>query len=100
MMKKDDLIKRGLMAAALAIIVSPALAFLPMMQGNDIAARDMRIEDRHTGRQVDVKMLGDVMGNIALGDHVTIWGQSQGGLILMEAAYNYTTHSDIRIKKK
>ncbi len=99
MMKKDDLVKRGIAAAALALFISPALAFLPLMQGNDIAARDIRIEDRFTGRMVDVKMLGDPMGNIAIGDALAVWGQVQGGLLLMEVAYNYATETEIRLKK-
>ncbi len=99
MMKKDDLVKRGIAAAALALFISPALAFLPFMHGNEIAARDLRIEDYQTGRQMDVKMLGDVMGNINQGDAIAVWGEQHGGLLIMHAAYNYDTDSEIRIKK-
>jgi hypothetical protein len=99
--KKDDLLKRGLTAAALALIISPALAFLPFIQGNDLAARDMRVEDRQRpGRQVAVQILGDMLGSITLGDAIAIWGQvQQGGLVIMQSAYNYTTDSEVRLKK-
>lgn len=99
MMKKDDLIQRGVAAAALAIFISPVLAFLPLMQGNDLAARDLRIEDRLSGRMVDVKVLGDVMGNINQSDAVAVWGEIQGGLYLMRAAYNYATDTTISVRK-
>jgi hypothetical protein len=93
-------LKRGIAAAALAIFISPAVAFLPMMQGNDIAARDLRIEDHQSGNMVDVKILGDMMGNINQGDAVAVWGKFQGGLLIMEAAFNYATQTEIRISKK
>lgn len=99
MMKKDDLVKRGMMAAALAIFVTPALAFLPLMQGNEIAAQDLRVEDYQSGRMVDIKVIGDMMGNINMGDPVAVWGIDKGGLIIMQAAYNYATNSNIGIKK-
>lgn len=98
-MKKDDLIKRGVIAAALALLVSPALSFLPFMHGSDIPVRDIRIEDHRTGQLADVKILGDVMGNINLGDAIAAWGKNHDGLFIMEAAYNYATNTNIRIKK-
>lgn len=99
MMKKDDLVKRGMIAAALAIFVTPALVFLPLMQGNEIAAQDLRVEDFHTSRMVDIKIIGDMMGNINMGDPVAVWGIDKGGLVIMQAAYNYATNSNIGIKK-
>ena len=99
MMKKDDLMKRGIAAAALALFISPALAFVPFMHGTDIAARDVRIEDHFTGRMVDIKMLGDAMGNIAIGDALSVWGQVQGGLLLMEVGFNYATETEIHLKR-
>lgn len=99
-MKKDDLLKRGMAAAALAIFISPAVAFIPLMQGNEIAARDLRVDDHHLGHQVDVKILGDIMGNITHGDAIAIWGKQQGGLLIMESAFNYATQTEIRISRK
>jgi hypothetical protein len=98
-MKKDDLVKRGVIAAALALLISPALSFLPFMQGSDIPVRDVRIEDYSTGQMADVKILGDIMGNINLGDAIAVWGKNHEGLFIMEAAYNYVTNTYIRIKK-
>jgi hypothetical protein len=99
-MKKDDLLKRGIAAAALAIFISPVVAFIPMMQGNEISARDLRIEDRISGHMVDIKILGDMFGNINTGDCVAVWGQVKGGLLLMEVAFNYATESEIRMVKR
>ena len=100
-MKKDDLLARGLTAAALALIISPALAFLPFIHGNDISARDLRIEDRNAPRRlINVQVLGDMIGGIAQGDAVAVWGQvQQESLILMHSAYNYTTSAEIKIRK-
>jgi hypothetical protein len=99
-MKKDDLLKRGIAAAALAIFISPVVAFIPMMQGNEISARDLRIEDHISGHMVDIKILGDMYGNINTGDCVAVWGQVKGGLLLMEVAFNYATESEIRMVKR
>jgi hypothetical protein len=98
-MKKDDLLKRGIAAAALGLLISPALVFLPFMQGTEINVRDLRIEDHLSGRQIDVLMRGDVMGSINLSDAIAIWGPVQGGVLLMEAAYNYNTDTSIQVKK-
>ena len=100
-MNKDDLLARGLTAAALALIISPALAFLPFIHGNDISARDLRIEDRNAPRRlINVQVLGDMIGGIAQGDAVAVWGQvQQESLILMHSAYNYTTSAEIKIRK-
>lgn len=100
MQKKDDLIKRGFAAAALGLLISPALVFLPFIQGNEIPARDVRIEDYRSNRVVDVKILGEVMGSINLGDRLAVWGEVRGGLILMHAAYNYETDTNIQVTKK
>lgn len=98
-MKKNDLVKRGLMAAALAVLVTPALAFLPFIQGSDVGAQDFRLEDHINGNTVDVKMLGDVMGSINQGDPVAVWGMAQHGVIVMRVAYNYVTNSYVSVKK-
>lgn len=100
MQKKDDLVKRGFAAAALGLFISPALVFLPFIQGNEIPARDVRIEDHRSNRVVDVKILGEVMGSINLGDRLAVWGEVRGGLILMHAAYNYETDTNIQVKQK
>lgn len=99
-MKKNDLLKRGIAAAALALLISPAVAFIPLMQGNDIAARDLRVEDHNLGHMVDVIILGDMMGTINQGDPVAIWGKVQGGLLVMDAGFNYATQTEIRLSKK
>lgn len=100
MVKKNDLIKRGIAAAALGLFISPALSFLPFIHGNDIPARDMRIEDYHSGRMVDVMIVGEMVGSINLGDAVAVWGQVQGNVLLLQAAYNYATDAQIQVKKK
>ena len=100
MVKKDDLLKKGFAAAALGLLVSPGLAFLPFIQGSDIPGRDIRIEDHRSGHLVDVKVLGEITGNINLGDAIAVWGTSKGRVLLMQAAYNYETDSSFQIKKK
>ena len=100
MMKKDDLARRGCIAAFLAIFISPTLAFLPFVQGNEIPARDLRIEDYVTGKMVDVKIIGEAMGNINLGDALAVWAKNLNGLLVMDAAYNYASDMNILIKKK
>lgn len=100
MVKKDDLVKKGFVAAALGLFISPALAFLPFIQGNEIPGRDLRIEDYRSGRLVDVKALGEITGNINLGDAVAVWGPAQGGVVLMQTAYNYETDTSFQIQKK
>lgn len=100
MVKKDDLLKKGFAAAALGLLVSPGLAFLPFIQGSDMPARDLRIEDHRSGRLVDAKALGEITGNINLGDAVAVWGPAKGGVVLVETAYNYETDTSFQIKKK
>jgi hypothetical protein len=100
MVKKDDLFKKGFAAAALGLFISPALAFLPFIQGNEIPGRDMRIEDYRSGQLVDVKALGEITGNINLGDAIAVWGPAKGGVVLMQTAYNYETDTSFQIKKK
>jgi hypothetical protein len=100
MQKKDDLVKRGFAAAALGLFISPALVFLPFIQGNEIPVRDVRVEDHRSNRVVDVKILGEMMGSVNLGDRLAVWGEVRGGLILMHAAYNYETDTNIQVKKK
>ena len=99
MVKKDDLWKKGCAAAALGFFIAPFLVFLPFLTGSDMPARDIRVEDRHTGRVVDVKVLGELMGSINLGDAVAIWGRTRKGLLTMITAYNYETGTNIRVKK-
>jgi hypothetical protein len=99
MVKKDDVWKKGCLAAALGIFISPVLVFLPFMHGNEMAARDMRVEDR-SGRMVDVLIVGELVGRIALGDTVAVWGRPQGGVLVMDYAHNYQTDTEIRLKKR
>jgi len=99
MVKKDDLWEKGCMAAAIGFFVAPFLAFLPFLSGNDMPARDLRIEDAQSGCIVDVKIIGEIMGNINLGDAIAVWGQNRQGLLLVTGAFNYETQSDIQIKK-
>jgi pSer/pThr/pTyr-binding forkhead associated (FHA) protein len=113
--KKDGMGGKVAAAVGLAIIAAP-LAWIPFamdrnevpvrfmriqdaaMDRNEVPVRFMRIQDAHTGRQVSVKMIGDPSGAIAVGDVVAVWGvQSQGDLV-MQAAYNYTTGAQIRLK--
>jgi len=98
MMRKNDLLERGCMGAMLALI-SPALIFLVFLKPNDVGVRDVRLLDAHTGFAVDVKVVGELHGNINLGDSLAIWGKEQRGQLIMQRAFNYATNSEMRVEK-
>jgi hypothetical protein len=97
-MKREDLVQRGCLAVFLGMIAAP-LAFLPFMQGSDVNVIDIRLLDAHTGVIVDIKVVGDLVGNISLGDTIAAWGNAPKGVILMRQAYNYTTGHEITVRK-
>jgi len=98
MEKKDNMGGKVAAAVGLAIIAAP-LAWIPFaMDRNEVPVRFMRIQDAHTGRQVSIKMIGDPSGAIAVGDVVAVWGVQAQGDLVMQAAYNYTTGAQIRLK--
>lgn len=89
---------RVALAGALAF-VAPRLALVPMMLPGQVAVRDMRIEDRNSHRQVAVRIKGDLVGAINIGDEVAIWARSlPGGVLEMIKAYNYTTDQEVTPK--
>jgi hypothetical protein len=96
--KRDDLMQRGCLAVFLGLIFVP-LAFLPFAQGSDVNALNIRILDAHTGKMVDVKVVGDLLGHMNLGDTVAVWGRMQKGMLVMQRAYNYTTGHKIEVRK-
>lgn len=97
-MKREDLVQRGCMAVFLGLIAAP-LALLPFMQGSDLNVLNIRVADAHTHKMVDVKVMGDLYGNISQGDTIAVWGTVQKGLFVMQRAHNYTTGHDIAVKK-
>jgi hypothetical protein len=59
----------------------------------------LRVEDFHSGREVSVVMLGYPSSMPQLGDVVAIWGRVKKGTVQMKKGYNYSTDSEIRLKK-
>lgn len=95
---ESDIGGKVALAVGLALIAAP-LAWLPFAADrNEIAVRYLRIEDLHTGRIVSVKMIGDPSGTVAVGDTLAIWGVEDGGNLFMRAAFNYTTHAEVRLR--
>jgi len=84
--------------AGILAFIAPILAFLPFVGGTQIAVRYMRVEDWQTGQQRSVKMRGEPLGNINIGDWVAVWGREEGGNIIMRVAHNYTTDARIELK--
>jgi hypothetical protein len=98
MEKKDNIGGKVALAVGLAMVAAP-LAWIPFaMDRNEVPVQPLRIHDVHTGRQISVKMIGDPSGNIAVGDVVAVWGAPSNGDLVMQAAYNYTTGSQIHLK--
>ncbi len=86
-------------AAGCLALIAPVLAFIPFIHGAQITVRYMRVEDWQTGQQRSVKMRGEPSGIINIGDWLAIWGKEQGGNIVLNVAFNYTTDAEIRVKK-
>jgi hypothetical protein len=88
-----------LAAAGCLALIAPILIFLPFVTGNDIAVRDMRIEDRNTGQPVAVRIKGDMIGSINTGDMVAVWARLERGVLEMVQAHNYTTGQPVQVKR-
>ncbi len=91
---------KAALAGALALIVTPVLAFLPFVGGNTITVRYARVEDAASGAQRSVKIIGDPQGSVSVGDWVAIWGREDAGNIYLATAYNYTTQSMVKPKRR
>ena len=98
MMKKDDLWQRGCLAVALGILFAP-LALLPFIQGSEVPVYDLRVQDARSGQLVDVKIVGELMGNINLGDPVAIWCKKHRGVLAVQRAHNYVSGAKMGVKK-
>lgn len=86
---------RVALAGALAV-VAPRLALVPMMLPGQVAVRNMRVEDRTSHRSVAVRIKGDLVGDINIGDVIAIWARTlPGGVLEMLKAYNYTTEQEV-----
>jgi hypothetical protein len=98
MEKKGNMGGKVAAAVGLALIAAP-LAWIPFaIDRNEVPVRFLRIQDTHTRRQVSVKMIGDPSGAITVGDVVAVWGVQADGDLVMQAAYNYTTGAEIRLR--
>ncbi len=98
MEKKGNIGGKVAAAVGLALIAAP-LAWIPFaMDRNEVPVRYLRVQDVHTGRQASIKMIGDPSGAITVGDVVAVWGVGAEGDLVMQAAYNYTTEAQIRLK--
>jgi hypothetical protein len=98
MERKSNIAGKVAAAVGLALIAAP-LAWIPFaIDRQEVPVRFLRIQDLHTGRQVSVKMIGDPSGAIAVGDVVAVWAVQADGDLVMQAAYNYTTDAQIRLK--
>jgi len=95
--KKGGLAGKACLAVLLAWVY-PVLAFLPFLKGSEITVRYLRVEDVGSGEQWGVTMRGDPSSNVAIGDLIAVWGKRQGRNVIMQASYNYTTDSEIRLK--
>lgn len=87
--------------ACLAVLlgwINPILSFLPFMKGSEVTVRYLRMEDIRTGEPWGVTMRGDPSSNVTIGDLIAVWGKKQGRNVIMQAGYNYTTESEIRLK--
>jgi hypothetical protein len=85
--------------AGILALIAPILIWLPFVTGNEIAVRDMRIEDRNTDQQTNVRIKGDMMGSINTGDVVAIWARQERGVLEMLRAHNYTTDQPVSVKR-
>lgn len=95
--EKGSIAGKVMVAGCLALI-APILAFLPFAGGTQVTVRYMRVEDWQTGQQRSVKMRGEPSGIVSVGDWLAVWGKEDGGNIVMNVAYNYTTDAEIRLK--
>lgn len=95
--EQKSVVGKAVMAGILAIIFAP-LAFLPFVTKSEVSIRDMRIKDRHSGQPVSVRIRGDMIGSINMGDAVAVWLRTRRGVTEMDRAYNYTTAQQVKVK--
>ena len=96
-MEQKSILGKVALAGVLAIIFAP-LAFLPFMTRSEVSVRDMRIQDRHTGQSIGVRIRGDMIGGINIGDAVAVWARAERGVLEMFQAHNYTTGQPVNVK--
>ncbi len=96
--EKGDMMQKGCLSIVLFVLFWP-LAFLPFLSSNENSVIDFRLRDAHTGQNVDIKVIGDMLGNMEMGDTVAIWGMNQKGTVMAQRVHNYTSGSDFKIKK-
>ena len=85
--------------AGCLVLIAPYLAWLPFVGGNQVAVRDVRVEDRNTGLQVNVRIRGDMIGSINTGDAVAIWARLERGVLEMVQTHNCTTGQPVHVKR-
>ncbi len=57
----------------------------------------LRVEDAG-GRLTEARIEADLHGaGVRLGDHVTLWGQYRGGVLIVRRGYNHSSGADIRM---
>lgn len=95
-----DQVRRGLLIGGLAAM-SPFLGYAgaAMMGKGEITERDVRIEDRHSAKLKDIKIVGELTANVQLGDHIAVWVKQHKHMLLLTKAYNYETDTEIQLKK-
>ena len=64
----------------------------------DVPVHDARLRDG-AGNEYLVRFRGDfVMGNVNVGDDVSVEGFNRGGTLMFQRGYNHRIHSEIRVK--
>jgi hypothetical protein len=75
------------------------LGMLPFFAQREVNVWFLRVKDISTNKIISIVMRGEPGGLPQLGDFVAIWGKVKDGNILMEGGYNYTTDSQIPLKR-
>lgn len=58
----------------------------------------LRVEDAATGHITEARIETDMRGaGVRLGDHVALWGQYRGGVLIVSRGYNYNAGAEIRM---
>jgi hypothetical protein len=97
--QKSDLLLKAFLAVVLGLIHA-VLTMLPFTKRSEVSIRDVRVKDAKTGQVVNVRLRGEPTSSIALGDTVAVWGRWDDGTLAMRTAYNYTTDSPVRLRKR
>jgi hypothetical protein len=96
--QKKDMGGRFLLGFLLSLI-QPFLGWMPFMGGTEVDVRYIRVLDVRTGQQRSLKMVGELSSGISVGDIAAFWGRDVGGTLDVQAAYNYNTGAEIRLKR-